>query len=75
MIEVMQMALIGTEELIDIHHRNSHAIFNCLFCSTENRYRNVLDRSRMQERPVKILVKLEQLVLRFRTLKLKFSTN
>jgi 3-phosphoshikimate 1-carboxyvinyltransferase len=71
--EVMQMALNGTEELIDIHHAGTTMRFLTAYFATGKSYRNVLDRSRMQERPVKILVEaLEQLGAQISYLKLKF---
>jgi 3-phosphoshikimate 1-carboxyvinyltransferase len=61
--EVMEMALSGTEELIDIHHAGTAMRFlTAYFAVQENRTVTLTGSSRMQERPVKILVEaLEQL--------------
>jgi 3-phosphoshikimate 1-carboxyvinyltransferase len=61
--EVMQMALSGSEELIDIHHAGTAMRFlTAYFAVQENRSVTLTGSSRMQERPVKILVEaLEQL--------------
>ena len=61
--EVMQMALDGSEELIDIHHAGTAMRFlTAYFAVQENRNVTLTGSSRMQERPVKILVEaLEQL--------------
>tara|TARA_R110000868_G_scaffold107549_2_gene294146 strand:- start:1322 stop:2551 length:1230 start_codon:yes stop_codon:yes gene_type:complete len=61
--EVMQMALSGTEELIDIHHAGTAMRFlTAYFAVQQDRVVTLTGSSRMQERPVKILVEaLEQL--------------
>ncbi|MDG2433182.1 3-phosphoshikimate 1-carboxyvinyltransferase, partial [Flavobacterium sp.] len=61
--EVMQMALSGNEELIDIHHAGTAMRFlTAYFAVQEDRNVTLTGSSRMQERPVKILVEaLEQL--------------
>lgn len=61
--EVMQMALNGNEEVIDIHHAGTAMRFlTAYFAMNENRDVVLTGSSRMQERPVKILVEaLEQL--------------
>jgi 3-phosphoshikimate 1-carboxyvinyltransferase len=61
----MQMALNGAEEVIDIHHAGTAMRFYRLFCSSRNRTVTLTGSSRMQERPIKILVEaLEQLGLK-----------
>ena len=61
--EVMQMALTGSEELIDIHHAGTAMRFlTAYFAVQQDRVVTLTGSSRMQERPVKILVEaLEQL--------------
>jgi 3-phosphoshikimate 1-carboxyvinyltransferase len=61
--EVMQMALNGAEEVIDIHHAGTAMRFlTAYFAVQENRTVTLTGSSRMQERPIKILVEaLEQL--------------
>jgi 3-phosphoshikimate 1-carboxyvinyltransferase len=63
MSEVMQMALNGAEEVIDIHHAGTAMRFlTAYFAVQENRTVTLTGSSRMQERPIKILVEaLEQL--------------
>jgi len=60
--EVMQMALDGSEEVIDIHHAGTAMRFlTAYFAVQENRTVTLTGSSRMQERPIKILVEaLEQ---------------
>jgi 3-phosphoshikimate 1-carboxyvinyltransferase len=61
--EVMQMALTGSDELIDIHHAGTAMRFlTAYFAVQQDRVVTLTGSSRMQERPVKILVEaLEQL--------------
>jgi 3-phosphoshikimate 1-carboxyvinyltransferase len=61
--EVMQKALNGNEELVDIHHAGTAMRFlTAYFAVKEGREVVLTGSSRMQERPVKILVEaLEQL--------------
>jgi 3-phosphoshikimate 1-carboxyvinyltransferase len=63
----------GTEELIDIHHAGTAMRFLAYYCGEVQRNRAVTlagIRSRMQERPVKILVE------QARTIKvLRFTLN
>jgi 3-phosphoshikimate 1-carboxyvinyltransferase len=50
--EVMQMALNGAEEVIDIHHGTAMR-FLTYFAVQENRTVTLTGSSRMQERPIK----------------------
>jgi 3-phosphoshikimate 1-carboxyvinyltransferase len=61
--EVMQKALKGNEEIIDIHHAGTAMRFlTAYFAVNEGREVVLTGSSRMQERPIKILVEaLEQL--------------
>ncbi|PWA06423.1 3-phosphoshikimate 1-carboxyvinyltransferase [Flavobacterium psychrotolerans] len=61
--EVMQKALIGNEEVIDIHHAGTAMRFlTAYFAVNEGREVVLTGSARMQERPIKILVEaLEQL--------------
>ena len=61
--EVMQKALIGHDEIIDIHHAGTAMRFlTAYFAVNEGREVVMTGSSRMQERPIKILVEaLEQL--------------
>ena len=55
--EVMQMALSGNEEVVDIHHAGTAMRFlTAYFAVKEGREVVLTGSSRMQERPVKILV-------------------
>ncbi len=55
--EVMQMALSGSEEVVDIHHAGTAMRFlTAYFAVKEGREVVLTGSSRMQERPVKILV-------------------
>lgn len=55
--EVMQMALSGNEEVVDIHHAGTAMRFlTAYFAVKEGREVMLTGSSRMQERPVKILV-------------------
>ncbi|GEL10926.1 3-phosphoshikimate 1-carboxyvinyltransferase [Flavobacterium glycines] len=55
--EVMQMALSGNEEVVDIHHAGTAMRFlTAYFAVKEGREVILTGSSRMQERPVKILV-------------------
>lgn len=55
--EVMQMALNGNEEVVDIHHAGTAMRFlTAYFAVKEGREVVLTGSSRMQERPVKILV-------------------
>ena len=55
--EVMQMALTGNEEVVDIHHAGTAMRFlTAYFAVKEGREVILTGSSRMQERPVKILV-------------------
>ncbi len=55
--EVMQMALSGNEEVVDIHHAGTAMRFlTAFFAVNEGREVVLTGSSRMQERPVKILV-------------------
>jgi 3-phosphoshikimate 1-carboxyvinyltransferase len=61
--EVMQKALKGNEEIIDIHHAGTAMRFlTAYFAMQEGREVTLTGSSRMQERPIKVLVEaLEQL--------------
>lgn len=61
--EVMQKALKGNEEIVDIHHAGTAMRFlTAYFAVNEGREVILTGSSRMQERPIKILVEaLEQL--------------
>ena len=61
--EVMQKALKGNEEIVDIHHAGTAMRFlTAYFAVNEGREVVLTGSSRMQERPIKILVEaLEQL--------------
>ncbi len=61
--EVMQKALIGNDEIVDIHHAGTAMRFlTAYFSVNEGREVVLTGSSRMQERPIKILVEaLEQL--------------
>ncbi|WP_029270574.1 3-phosphoshikimate 1-carboxyvinyltransferase [Flavobacterium sp. KJJ] len=55
--EVMQKALIGNDEIVDIHHAGTAMRFlTAYFAVNENREVVMTGSSRMQERPIKILV-------------------
>ncbi len=55
--EVMQMALKGNEEIIDIHHAGTAMRFlTAFFAIQENRTVTLTGSPRMKERPIKILV-------------------
>lgn len=55
--EVMQKALNGNEEIVDIHHAGTAMRFlTAFFAIQENRTVTLTGSSRMKERPVKILV-------------------
>ncbi|WP_414655141.1 3-phosphoshikimate 1-carboxyvinyltransferase, partial [Flavobacterium sp. UBA6046] len=55
--EVMQMALKGNEEIIDIHHAGTAMRFlTAFFAIQEHRTVTLTGSSRMKERPIKILV-------------------
>ncbi|MBF2707967.1 3-phosphoshikimate 1-carboxyvinyltransferase [Flavobacterium soyangense] len=55
--EVMQMALRGNEEIIDIHHTGTAMRFlTAFFAVQENRTVTLTGSPRMKERPIKILV-------------------
>jgi 3-phosphoshikimate 1-carboxyvinyltransferase len=71
----MQMALNGAEEVIDIHHAGT-ARFTAYFAVQENRTVTLTGSSRMQERPIKILVEaLEQLGAKISYLSSRLSSN
>jgi 3-phosphoshikimate 1-carboxyvinyltransferase len=61
--EVMQKALLGKEEIVDIHHAGTAMRFlTAYFAVNEGREVVLTGSSRMQERPIKVLVEaLEQL--------------
>jgi 3-phosphoshikimate 1-carboxyvinyltransferase len=61
--EVMQKALLGNEEIVDIHHAGTAMRFlTAYFAVNEGREVVLTGSSRMQERPIKVLVEaLEQL--------------
>jgi 3-phosphoshikimate 1-carboxyvinyltransferase len=52
--EVMQKALKGNDEVVDIHRRNCYAI-SLLFCANEGREVVLTGSQRMTERPIKVL--------------------
>ncbi|MCV9932196.1 3-phosphoshikimate 1-carboxyvinyltransferase [Flavobacterium sp. LS1R47] len=55
--EVMQKALLGNEEIVDIHHAGTAMRFlTAYFAVNEGREVVMTGSSRMQERPIKILV-------------------
>ncbi len=55
--EVMQKALIGNDEIVDIHHAGTAMRFlTAYFAVSEGREVVMTGSSRMQERPIKILV-------------------
>ncbi len=55
--EVMQKALVGNEEIVDIHHAGTAMRFlTAYFAVNEGREVVMTGSSRMQERPIKILV-------------------
>lgn len=55
--EVMQKALVGNEEIVDIHHAGTAMRFlTAYFAVKEGREVVMTGSSRMQERPIKILV-------------------
>jgi 3-phosphoshikimate 1-carboxyvinyltransferase len=55
--EVMQKALIGNDEIVDIHHAGTAMRFlTAYFALSEGREVVMTGSSRMQERPIKILV-------------------
>lgn len=55
--EVMQKALIGTDEIVDIHHAGTAMRFlTAYFAVSEGREVIMTGSQRMQERPIKILV-------------------
>ncbi|MBF7091240.1 3-phosphoshikimate 1-carboxyvinyltransferase [Flavobacterium sp. ALJ2] len=55
--EVMQKALVGNEEIVDIHHAGTAMRFlTAYFAINEGREVVITGSSRMQERPIKILV-------------------
>ncbi|MCV9929249.1 3-phosphoshikimate 1-carboxyvinyltransferase [Flavobacterium sp. LS1R49] len=55
--EVMQKALVGNEEIVDIHHAGTAMRFlTAYFAVSEGREVVMTGSSRMQERPIKILV-------------------
>lgn len=61
--EVMQKALMGNEEIVDIHHAGTAMRFlTAYFAVNEGREVVLTGSTRMQERPIKVLVEaLEQL--------------
>ncbi len=55
--EVMQKALVGNDEIVDIHHAGTAMRFlTAYFAVNEGREVVMTGSSRMQERPIKILV-------------------
>ncbi|PAM92580.1 3-phosphoshikimate 1-carboxyvinyltransferase [Flavobacterium sp. IR1] len=55
--EVMQKALVGSDEIVDIHHAGTAMRFlTAYFALSEGREVVMTGSSRMQERPIKILV-------------------